>query len=414
MPLFEAFRLAIEQLRVQKLKSFFTLLGVMVGVMFLIAVVSIIEGAGSYMEKDLIGKLMAINAFEVRRYPSITIGETDIQQWQEYRRRPYIYDRDTGAIVSDLPPGFRYTITGSAQLTISSEFARPRGAQVSNVTHQYFAIKNIGIDAGRAFTEQEDALNARVAVIGKDVHDHFFPTVDPIGREIRIEGDPYRVIGVAESQGSTFGLSLDRFVITPYGSPVKRLTSNPAGTIDAIIVQAPNSVALIEGQEAVRQSFRAYRKLRPGQPDNFTIETSESALAFWNKIKGYLIVAGTVLPAIGLMVGAIVIMNIMLVAVAERTQEIGIRKSLGATRRDILAQFVVEAATLSTIGAAMGVGVGAFLAFVVSALSPMPTRVAPWSVIVAVVLGAGVGMIAGVYPASRASRLDPITALRAE
>jgi putative ABC transport system permease protein len=167
-------------------------------------------------------------------------------------------------------------------------------------------------------------------------------------------------------------------------------------------------------QEAVRAVMRARHKLRPGDPDDFVLETSQSALSAWEKIKRYLVLAGIVLPAIGLVVGAIVIMNIMLVAVAERTREIGIRKSLGARRRDILAQFLVESATLSTFGAAIGVGLGIAAAHIIKAVTPLPTAVAPWSVAVAVVIGAGVGIVAGLYPASRASRLDPIIALRAE
>lgn len=166
--------------------------------------------------------------------------------------------------------------------------------------------------------------------------------------------------------------------------------------------------------EIVRASMRAQRRLRPSQPDNFALQTADSALEFWNKIKGYLILAGIALPAIGLVVGAIVIMNIMLVAVAERTREIGIRKALGAKRRDILLQFLIEASVLGTLGSAIGVGLGIGLAKIISLLSPLPASVAPWSIIAGVALGAGVGIISGVYPASRASRLDPIAALRQE
>jgi putative ABC transport system permease protein len=164
----------------------------------------------------------------------------------------------------------------------------------------------------------------------------------------------------------------------------------------------------------VREVMRTRRHLRPTQKDNFELESSESALEFWNKIKGYLVIAGVALPAIGLVVGSIVIMNIMLVAVAERTREIGIRKSLGARRRDIMSQFLVESATLSTIGAALGVVTGFAFAKIISMLSPLPAAVELWSVFLGVGIGAGVGIIAGVYPASQASRLDPITALRAE
>jgi putative ABC transport system permease protein len=166
--------------------------------------------------------------------------------------------------------------------------------------------------------------------------------------------------------------------------------------------------------ESVREGMRGHRKLRPSQPDNFAMETSASALSFLAKIKQMLVVAATALPAIGLIVGGLVIMNIMLVAVAERTREIGIRKALGAKRRDILSQFLIEAATLSTFGAIIGIALGAVIAFMIARLSPLPTHVALWSVIMATAIGTGVGVIAGVYPASRASRLDPIAALRQE
>jgi len=414
MPIFEAVRLALQQIRVQKLKSFFTLLGVMIGVMFLIAVVSVVEGMSRYMEKDLIGKIMAVNSFELRRRPDFEMGDVDRQTAEAWSRRPPIFERDTAAIINALSPGFRHAIVGQDNATVTSKYGRPRQVEIRNVTHQYFDIKNLQVVRGRPLTELDDKLNAPVVVIGKDVHDHFFPNVDPIGRELRIGPIPYTVVGIAEKQGSTFGLSLDKFIIAPYGSPAKRLANRPAGSVDAIIVQAPNAMGVIGGEEAVRQVLRALHRLRPNQPDDFSLQTPESSLAFWNKIKGYLVVAGVALPAIGLVVGAIVIMNIMLVAVAERTYEIGIRKALGAKRRDILAQFLIESATLSTLGAAFGVAAGAGIAFAISAATPLPTHVAAWSVVVSVLLGTVVGIVAGVYPASRASRLDPIAAMRNE
>jgi putative ABC transport system permease protein len=180
------------------------------------------------------------------------------------------------------------------------------------------------------------------------------------------------------------------------------------------MVKAQSPAAMTDLQGTVSELMRRRHKLRPEEPNDFVLESSASALTQWEVIKGILVKAGVVLPAIGLVVGAIVIMNIMLVAVAERTREIGIRKSLGARRRDILSQFLVEAATLSTVGAALGIGLGFGLSRAIATLSPLPTSVALWSVIVSVVLGAGVGIAAGLYPASRASRLDPIAALRAE
>lgn len=405
--------MALNQIRVQKLKSFFTLVGVMIGVMFLIAVVSIVEGMGRYMERDLIGKIMAINTFELRRRPNVTMGGSDRATWEEYMRRPRLYESDVPGVIAALPAEARAAVFSSGNATVSSRYANAKPVDVRSVTRPYFDIKKLGMSAGRPFSEQEDALGVPVVVIGKDVSDKFFPNVNPLDRQLRIGLLPYTVIGVAESQGSALGMSLDKFVIVPFSSPARRLYTR-RGQIESLMVQAPNATAMQGLQDVVRQVMRARHKLRPGQKDDFSLETSESALAFWNKLKGYLVLAGIVLPAIGLVVGAIVIMNIMLVAVAERTREIGIRKSLGARRRDILSQFLIEAATLSTFGAALGVGLGALLAFLIATLSPLPTQVAPWSVAVAVLLGAGVGIVAGVYPASRAARLDPIAALRSD
>jgi putative ABC transport system permease protein len=222
------------------------------------------------------------------------------------------------------------------------------------------------------------------------------------------------VIGVGESRGSAFGMSFDNYVFAPYRSPVHRLLNRQPHVIDAVIVQTPIPDAMVEVEESVRTVMRARHKLHPGQKDDFVLETSDSALEFWNKIKQYLVLAGVALPAIGLVVGAIVIMNIMLVAVAERTHEIGIRKALGAKRRDILIQFLIESATLSTFGAAMGILLGAGFAALIRVTTPMPTYVAPWSIAVGVLIGAGVGIVSGVYPASRASLLDPVAALRQE
>ena len=414
MPFLEAVRLALQTIRVQKLKSFFTLAGVCIGVMFLITVVSIIEGMGRYMKEDLVGKLIAVNSFELRRRPNINMGEMDPSVWEEYRRRQRLTVADLLPVVEALPEGTKWAQESESGVQATSRYARPRSTTAIGIDGDWFGIKQLEMTDGRAFTEQELAQGENVLILGPDMVDRAFPGLDPIGREIRIGGTPYRVIGVTESRGSVFGISFDNFVIAPWRSPIRRLLNPAPLQIDAVIVQAENQVMLIEAQERVRAVMRTRHKLRPGVDDDFSLETSASALEFWDKIEGYLIIAGVALPAIGLVVGAIVIMNIMLVAVAERTREIGIRKALGAKRRDILAQFLVESATLSTLGAMMGIALGIGLAQAIAALTPLPASVAPWSIVVGVLVGAGVGIISGVYPASRASLLDPIAALRQE
>jgi len=252
-----------------------------------------------------------------------------------------------------------------------------------------------------------------VVVIGDEVAKWFFPNLTPVGRELRIGGIPYQVIGVIEHQGSLFGQSLDKLAIAPFSSPLRRIT-NPRGDIDGLLVQAPNVMMMDDAMEMVREALRAQRHLRPGVPDNFVMETTASALAFMEKIKGTMTIIGAALPAISLVVGGMVIMNIMLVSVAERTHEIGVRKSLGARRKDILRQFLAEAATLSTLGAIIGIGLGIAAAKVIALKTPLPAAVAPWSLVVATLLGTIVGIVSGVVPARRASRLDPIEALRHE
>ena len=414
MPFIEAIRLALQQIWVQKLKSFFTLLGVMIGVTFLIAVVSIVGGMSRYMTDQVVGKIMAVNSFELRHRPNINLGEMSEEQWRELRRRPRIRESDIQPVADALPPDVLWAVVGNDNLAAQSRYvAKPRQVNVYTVSDDYFEIKKMAPVRGRLFSPQEFERGMPVVVIGQDVADYFYPGLDPIGREITVRGLPYTIVGLMEKQGSAFGISFDKFMVAPHRSPLNRYV-NAHGVIDAIMIQTPSREGLLTAMESVRQVMRARHHLRPNQKDNFELETSDSALEFWNKIKSYLVFAGVALPAIGLVVGAIVIMNIMLVAVAERTREIGIRKSLGARRRDIMSQFLVESATLSTMGAALGVATGFAFAKLIAAVTPLPAAVELWSVLLGISIGAGVGIVAGVYPASRASRLDPITALRAE
>jgi putative ABC transport system permease protein len=412
MPFFEAVKLALQQIRVQKLKSFFTLLGVMIGVMFLIAVVSIVTGMSKYVEEDFMGRMLGANTFTVRRYPWFGNNTTD-EEWQEWQRRPRVYHRDVALVRSSLPTGTNYAVESQDMLWAHSTYARPRQVEAHAVEGDYFTIKKYDLSSGRIFTEQEADLGTPVVVVGDEVAKYFFPGLNPIGRELRIGGIPYQVVGVIEHQGSLFGQSLDKTAYAPFLSPLHRLT-NPMGDIDGLMVQAPNDVMMRDAMETVREVLRAHRGLRPAQHDNFVMETSESALVSFQQTKNIMTIAGTALPAIGLIVGGMVIMNIMLVAVAERTREIGIRKALGARRKDIMRQFLVEAATLSTLGAVLGILLGILGAKVISMNTPLPAAIAPWSLVAATLLGTVVGILSGVLPARKASRLDPIEALRQE
>lgn len=409
----DAVALALNQIRVQKLKSFFTLLGVMIGVMFLIAVVSIVEGMGRYVEEDFAARLIGVNTFTLQRFSNQGPGGNRGQDARDRQRRPLISMTDVEAVRSVLPPSMKSSIVSESFKYATTATARPRQVQTVATEANYFEIKKFAITQGRAFSDQEVRAGTPVIVIGVEVAEHFFPGLDPEGRQLRISGIPFTVIGLIEKQGSVFGFSLDRLAIAPYTSPMGRII-RPQKDISQLLVQAARQEDLEDGVEIARGAMRAIRGLRAVEPDNFGLVSSDAAMGFINELKGRLVLFGTALPAISLVVGAMVIMNIMLVAVSERTREIGVRKALGAKRKDIMSQFLVEAATLSFVGAAIGILLGIGLAKIISLVTPLPAAVAPWSIAAALITGAGVGIVAGAYPASRASQLDPITALRQE
>jgi putative ABC transport system permease protein len=413
MHFLDAVLVALDQIRVQKLKSFFTLIGVIIGVMFLIAVVSIVEGLNRKIEVDFAGKFLGVNTFNVRRMPNIQLGDVTEAEWRSWMRRPKITKEDALAIKAALPEDANWAIQDQRRVPASSEYKHGGNTVIGEAnTAGYFTIKDIGVSKGRLFSEQEDALGTDVVVIGTDVADQYFPNLDPVGRTIKLDGTEFRVVGVMEKQGKSLGFNFDEQVFGPFNSAMSRVTY-AFRDIAGIVVQAPNGNALTEIEAQTRELMRRRRHLRPAEPDNFVFETTQSAFAAWDKVKKVLVLAGIALPAIGLVVGAIVIMNIMLVAVAERTREIGIRKALGARNRDIRRQFLVESSTLSVFGALIGIAFGFGISGLLT-LVDFPTSVAPWSVLLSVAVGAGVGIVAGTYPAVRAARLDPIVALRAD
>src|SRR6266571_3992712 len=335
MPFFEAVRLALQTIRAQKLKSAFSIIGVFIGVMFLIAVVSVVQGMNRYMTDKFAGTILGVNTFRLRQFPDVQLGNVTDSTWRVWRRRPRVTYEDAQAVARGVTIPVLAAWESSTRAALTAGRKQAKDVQVTAATELYFDIRSLRLELGRAFTAQEVEAGVPVLVLGHELADKLFEGQDPIGREVKLFELPYRVIGVVEKQGNLFGLSLDKFVVAPASAPLKHYVNQPH-VVDAVAMKARS------------------------QP------------------------------------------------------EIGIRKSLGARRRDILRQFLVEATTLATVGAAGGVALGLGLAAAVAATTPLPAAVAPWSVLVGVVLGAGVGILAGVYPASRAARLDPIAALRHE
>lgn len=413
MSFFEALRLALHTIWLQKLKSFFSLLGVFIGVTFLIAVVTVVEGMNRYMTDRFATALLGVNTFQLRRYPDFQVGEITPETWRQWRRRPSIEQSDAHALARALTVRALVAWESDQDADVEYQGRIAADIRIIGAPESYFEVKAWRIGAGRAFSAHEAQAGRPVVVIGEELANRLFDERDPLGREVRIRGIPYRVVGVVESQGNILGLSLDKFAVAPARSPVRRFV-NPGDVVDAVLVKTHSVSDMREAMVQTEAVMRSRRGLRPTVDNDFAVETADAVLEFWGKINRILLMALPGLVTIALVVAGIVIMNIMLVSVAERTREIGIRKAVGATRRDILSQFLIESATLALLGAGLGILTGIALADLVQQLSPLPASVAPWSIGVAVLLGGGVGIAAGVYPARRAARLDPVHAMREE
>ena len=413
MNVWEGVVLALNQIRTEKLKSFFSLLGVIIGVMFLLVVVSVVEGLDRYIKEDFASQIFGINTITISRAPSvqITTEGRDLRRWARRRRLTH---EDAEIIRDNLTVPALVAVESDAGGTLEGD----NGNKVENVMisagpPELLQIRNLVVERGRPFSAQEADRGVPVVVLGQSTAEVLFPGLDPIGRSVRIRGFPYRVVGVLEEQGSIFGISLDNRAIAPALSPIKSVVS-PRGWVENILVKTTGPEDIDPAKAEIEAILRSKDGLRPSDPNTFELETAEESLGFWDTISRILFMALPGLVGISLVVGGIVIMNIMLVSVMQRTREIGVRKAIGARRRDIVVQVLIESATLSGAGAVLGVAVGIGLAWLVAAVSPMPSVVAPKWVALGVSLGITVGMIAGVYPAARAAKLDPVDALRYE
>ncbi len=414
MPLSEALLLALQAIWGSKLRSFFTLLGIIVSVGFLVAVVAIIQGMNAYVKENITGAVIGTNAFQVRRTP-IAFGLLDDEAVRAINKRPLVSRRDAEVVARALPDAQAVAFQSGWPTPTNDMVYGNRtvgDVLVFGITPPFQIVRDYRFAAGEPLADPDINERRYTTVIGFDVADKLFG--DPyqaIGKRVRLGGRELVVKGVIARKGKVLGQSFDGFALLPY-STFEAMYGRRKTTV--VSVKMTDADQVEAGMERAEEAMRIAHRLRPGEPNDFTVDKADSLVEFWRNLTRMLF---TVIPAvvcIGVVVGGIVIMNIMLMTVTERTREIGVRKSLGATRADIRRQFLIEAVTLSFLGGVLGVAGGWMLALGVAAATPLPARVTLWSVSLALALGAGTGILFGVYPATRAARLDPITALRAE
>lgn len=402
----ELFRVAWRAISAHKLRSFLTLLGVIIGVMTVIAVVSVIQGLNNYVATKLFS--VSPDVYTIERFGIITsrdeflealkrkrIGKSDLDAYRRLAR--------TAAVVGARSGTTRSVRSGGNRLS---------DVQIAGVTANIAELSNLDVDLGRFFTEPENERRSFVAVIGTEVRDELFSHLDPVGRTISIDGIPFRVIGLLTKQGSVFGQSQDNIVYVP-----RETLAKAWGTRRniSIYVKAKGGVEGIPASmDEARVIFRALRKTAHSAADPVSFVTAEAIQAVWRSISAGAFALLVFISGISLVVGAIVIANIMLVSVVERTKEIGIRLAIGAKKRDIRRQFLLEAALLSLGGGAVGVLLGWIISSLINAFTPLPTLVTPGLIATGLLLATATGLLAGVFPAVKASRLPPIEALRYE
>jgi putative ABC transport system permease protein len=414
MQLSEAILQALQTAWSNKLRSFFTLLGIIVSVGFLVAVVAVIQGMNAYVRERIAGAIVGVNAFQIRRDP-IQVGFIDDEEMKKIQRRPIIGPEDISYVERALPDAQAISLQSGWPTPMADVQWRNRtvgDVLVFGVTPPFVVVQDYTFAAGTPFTEVDQQQRRLVAVLGFDVAEKLFGAPElAVGSAIRVRGAQLLVKGVIAKKGTVLGQSWDGFVMLPL-TTFESLYGRRQTTV--ISVKMPTAAGVAGGMLRAEEAMRIARRLRPGREDDFTIDTGEGLIAFWGKLTRVIFTVVPAVVGIGIVVGGIVIMNIMLMSVTERTREIGIRKSLGASRRDIRRQFLAESAMLSLLGGVVGLAAGAALATLVEVASPLPARVTAWSVAVALGLGVSVGIVFGVYPAHRAARLDPIEALRSE
>jgi len=407
----ETIKLAFSAIWAHKLRSFLTLLGMIIGVTAFMVVLSLLQGFNAYVDEKIAG--IGSNSFTVRRFSFDDFKDTDTIAAAQRRNKELTFDerdfiRDRAQLVDKI--GAK---AGNMSREVKNGDESLRDVQITGAEPITGEIDKLDVAEGRFFSPPENDNGVRVAYIGKDVANKLFPSGGALGGEISISGIPYRIIGIQTAKGSVFGQPQDNFVTLPiktFGAAFGGLTRQRA---PYFVVTAKSQDAMADAVEEVRTLLRIKRKLTSSEKDTFGILTPDAIAKLRDSILGPIFIVIIAVPTIALIVGAIVIMNIMLVSVTERTKEIGIRKSLGARQADILKQFLMESATLSAIGGTIGLIIAEILGVLITAFV-FQTRIPLWSAVFAIAISGAVGILAGLFPAWKAARLDPIEALRAD
>jgi len=403
---YETLKLSLDALRAHKLRSFLTLLGVILAVTTLVFVMSVIAGLNLYVAERVAN--LGANVFIVDRFGIITSRDAFIKA----QKRPLVTLDD----YRRLRDGMRLARAVAAEGDLNNQTRVGdiimENTDIMGATPNFAEVRNMNIAEGRFITPADDEHHSDVTFIGADLATKFFPNVDPIGKSIRVGTHTYEVIGVAEAIGSAFGQSQDNYMIIPMSTFHKSWQRG----VDwiAIFIQAPNAEMMSASQDEARMLLRAWRHLDYNAPDNFAILGSDSIMALWHDLTGNLAFVAMALVSVFLVVGGIVIMNIMLASVTERTREIGLRRSLGARKMHILLQFLTESAVLAACGGFIGIITAYLAVYLVKATFSFPMETPLTAVILSLCLSTAVGLFFGIFPAMRAAKLDPIEALRAE
>jgi len=402
----ETFRLALDALRAHKLRSFLTLLGIILAVATLVGVMSVVSGLNFYIS-DKVANLGA-NAFVVNKFGIITNADDFIKA----QKRPNVSYDDYQSLVDQMRFASAVAILNGTTLDVRGGGQMDEDVNIFGVSPNYTDVRVIGIDRGRQITAADDDHRSPVCVLGEDVVTKLFPNVDPLGKFVRFGPEEFQVIGVTVPLGTVFGQPQDNYVLIPFHSFEKSWHTDQESL--TMFVQAKSPELIDAAEDEVRVILRARRHQAYRDKDGFGIIGSSSITDLWQQLTGNIFGLAIWLTSVFLVVGGIVIMNIMLASVTERTREIGIRKALGARRSHIIMQFLVESAVLAAVGGLMGIGLAEGITWIVRTTTSMPMTTPLNAVIVGLLLSTSVGLFFGIYPAMRAAKLDPIEALRAE